>query len=112
MLTMIHRIGACLVVALLAGCAPAFPPIAAGPGGDAAFKARIATSYPPGSSGVLLAELLVGQGFTVQSDLPSRRFTALATPDNLPCYSRTRVDWTEDRRGRILQVQAQRSLCS
>ena len=107
----IHSLAALLALSL-AGCAPSFPPIADGPGGDAAFKVRIATTYRPGSSGAALGADLAAQGFMIQADLPARRFSALDTPGNLPCWSRTRVDWTEDRRGRIVEVQAGRNACT
>ena len=41
-----------------------------------------------------------------------RRYSALDRPANLPCYSETRIDWTEDRRGRIVLIQAARHPCS
>ena len=99
------------VIAALAGCAPAFPPISAGLAGDHAFKARIARNHGPGSSASLLRTELVREGFTVYADPATRLNTALFRPDNLPCYSETRIDWQEDRRGRITRIQAQRGDC-
>ena len=97
---------------LLAGCAPEFPPIAAGLPGDHVFKARIARNHGPGSSAGLLREELVREGFTIVSDPATRLSTALFRPENLPCYSQTRIDWQEDRRGRITRIQAQRHDCT
>lgn len=99
-----------LLLATLPACAPSFPPIAA-PQGDARFKALIATRYPPGSPGARLRADLAAQGFRILDDPVARRFSALDQPPNLPCFSETRVDWTEDRRGRIVLVQAARHGC-
>lgn len=97
---------------LLSGCAPVFPPIAANVPGDHAFKARIARNFPPGSSARLLREELAREGFTILSDPATRLNTARFRPDNLPCYGETRIDWQEDRRGRIVRVEAQRHDCT
>ena len=101
-------VAACLA---LGGCAPSFPPIAE-PGGDAAFKARIATAYRPGMRADALRARLVAEGFAIAEDRSTGFATALSTPDNLPCYSLTRIDWREDRRGRILVIQASRQACT
>ncbi|NNM72951.1 hypothetical protein [Enterovirga aerilata] len=100
------------IAAALAGCAPEFPPIAAGLAGDHAFKARIARNHGPGTSAVRLREELIREGFTIVSDPATRLNTALFRPQNLPCYSQTRIDWQEDRRGRITRIQAQRHDCT
>ncbi|MDB5592803.1 hypothetical protein [Enterovirga sp.] len=104
---------AALVVTLfgLAACAPSLPPIA-DRGGDAAFKARIATLYRPGSPAARLRADLAAQSFRLIEDPVARRFSALDQPPNLPCFSETRIDWTEDRRGRIVLIQAARHPCS
>lgn len=93
------------------GCAPSFPPLAER-GGDSAFKARIAATYPPGSSGERLRADLAGQGFTVVYDPVTRLGSALDVPPNLPCLSETRIDWRENARGRIVLIQAARHTCS
>ncbi|WP_375461131.1 hypothetical protein [uncultured Enterovirga sp.] len=100
-----------VLLATLPACAPSFRPIAE-PGGDARFKARIATRYPPGSLGSRLRTELAAQGFVLLADPTGRRYSAIDRPDNLPCYSETRIDWNEDRRGRILVIQAARHACS
>lgn len=103
-----------LSLALLSGaaCAPSYPPIAGSVRGDAAFKARIATAYPPGSAASRLRAMLAAEGFRLIEDPVARRFSGLEAPPNLPCFSTTRIDWTEDRRGRILEIQAARHSCS
>jgi hypothetical protein len=100
------------VAAALCGCAPEFPPMATGLAGDHAFKARIAQTHGPGSSAGRLREVLVGEGFTVLFDPATRFGTALFRPQNLPCYGETRIDWQEDRRGRVARIQAQRQDCT
>ena len=95
----------------LAGCAPSYPPIAV-TRGDAAFKARIAETYPPGSSGAALRAELVREGFQVLDDPIARRYSAIDIPPNIPCFSQTRIDWTQNRRGRIVLIQAARHSCS
>ncbi len=95
----------------LGACAPSYPPIAA-IGGDAAFKARIATRFPQGSGADRLRAELAANGFALLEDPALRRFSAIDRPPNLPCFSETRVDWTEDRRGRIVLIQAARHSCS
>lgn len=102
---------AILLLAVPAACAPSFPPLAER-GGDSAFKARIATAYPPGSSGERLRADLAGQGFTVVYDPTTRFGSALDVPPNLPCLSETRIDWRENARGRIVVIQAARHVCS
>jgi hypothetical protein len=97
---------------LLAGCAPTFPPIAANVPGDPGFKDRIARAYPPGSEGARLAADLAAERFVLTSDPAARRVSATYRADNIPCASQVRVEWTEDRRGRIVEVQAQRLDCS
>ena len=103
----------CLALALLlvAGCAPQFPPLAER-GGDAAFKARIAETYRPGTRGADLRAELLREGFTLLADPGARRYSGLFEPSNLPCFSSVRIDWTEDRRGHIALIQAQRHPCS
>lgn len=105
------RIAPALLLLALAACAPAVPPVA-GRGGDAAFKARIADRHPPGASGARLRAELAGQGFLFLEDSAARRYSALDRPANVPCLSETRIDWTEDRRGRIVRIQAARHPCS
>ena len=95
----------------LAGCAPLYPPIAER-GGDAAFKARIAETYRPGRRGADLRAELLREGFTLLADPGAGRYSALFEPSNLPCFTSVRIDWTEDRRGRIALIQAQRHPCS
>lgn len=102
---------ALLLLAVPAACAPSFPPIAA-TGGDSALKARIATTYPPGSSGDRLRGDLARQGFVVRYDPVTRYGSALDVPPNLPCLSETRIDWRENARGRIVVIQAARHVCS
>lgn len=102
--------GAAALLAL-AGCAPSLPPIAA-LGGDAAFKARIAEAFPPGSRAERLRTALLRNGFVIVEDPQTGFASALDRPQNLPCYSVTRVDWREDKRGRIAIIQAQRHPCS
>ena len=103
---------ALLVAVALAGCAPEFPPISARVPGDHGFKARIARNHPPGSSAQRLRGELIREGFTLFSDPATRLNSALLRPDNLPCFSETRIDWQEDRRGRITRIQAQRHDCT
>jgi len=103
--------GICLLLAL-AGCAPAYPPVAEGLRGDASFKARIASTYPPGSPAARLRAMLAADGFRLIEDPASRRYSALREPPNLPCFSTTRIDWTEDARGRIREIQAARHSCA
>ena len=100
----------CLALALSA-CASSFPPVARTEG-DAAFKARIVTTYPPGSRADRLRAMLQAEGFKVSEDPATGFATALDRPQNLPCFSVTRIDWREDRRGRIAAIQAERHMCS
>lgn len=72
----------------------------------------MAELYPPGSRGERLRAELSAQGFTIGGDPASGRWVAYDVPENLPCYSRTRVDWREDRRGRISILTAQRNSCT
>ncbi len=109
---LVRLASALALAAALAGCAPEFPPISAGLAGDHAFKARIARNHGPGSSAATLREELIRQGFTLYADPVTRLNTALFRPENLPCYSETRIDWQEDRRGRITRIQAQRNDCT
>lgn len=95
----------------VAGCAPQVPSLAE-PGGDAAFKARIAETYRPGRRGADLRAELFREGFTLLADPGAGRYSALFEPSNLPCFTSVRIDWTEDRRGRIALIQAQRHPCS
>jgi hypothetical protein len=111
----IHSFGTALVVAaacLLSACAPTFPPIASTPVGDHGFKARIATMHPPGSRAAGLRGELAREGFVVVGADEGRINSAFWGADTLPCFSRVRIDWTEDRRGRISRIQAQRHDCS
>ena len=113
----VHKQGVAAVAAatglalLASGCAPSYPPIAR-TGGDASFKYRIATHYPPGSRGERLRLELEREGFKIAVDPTGRRFTATDRPPNLPCFSGTRIDWNEDRRGRITIIQAARHSCT
>lgn len=100
----------CMVCA--AGCAPSYPSMATSARGDAAFKERIATAHPPGTPAAHLRAKLAGDGFTLIEERATRRFSAIEAPTNLPCFSTTRIDWTEDARGRIGQIQAARHACS
>ena len=101
-----------LVVALALGaCIPEHPPIAS-PGGDLAFKARIATRFPPGARAARLRAELAANGFQIFDDPRTRLASAISAPENLPCYSVTRIDWREDARGRIAIIQASRQACS
>lgn len=99
-----------VVAAILAGCAPTAPPIAFG--GDAAFKARMAERYPPGSPGARLRTDLAAEGLRIEGTPDGRRWIAYDAPENLPCYGRTRIDWREDLRGRVTLLTAQRAECS
>lgn len=104
-----------LASALLAGlsaCAPEFPPIVAGTAGNHVFQARIAQAYPPGSRAAPMRAELIEEGFTLYDDRVLRRHSAIFRAENLPCFSSVRIDWTEDRRGRITQIQAQRADCT
>ena len=81
--------------------------------GDQGFKVRIAKTYPPGSDPAPLRAELAAQGFTLVADpLGRRRYSAVLRGDNIPCASYTRVDWNEDRRGRIAVIQVERLDCS
>lgn len=99
------------VAVALSACAPGFPPIAA-VGGDLAFKARIATRFPPGSRADRLRAELARNGFQTFDDPRTRFASAISAPENLPCYSVTRITWREDRRGRIVEIKAARQACS
>ena len=99
-----------LLALALAGCAPTAPPIAFG--GDAAFKARMAERYPPGTPGERLRAELGAAGLRIEGTAEGRRWIAYDVPENLPCYGRTRVDWREDGRGRVTILTAQRAECS
>lgn len=109
----IHRI--LLIVhgfLLLSACAPEYPPIAAGLAGDQAFKARIARNNGPGSPAGRLREELALEGFTIYARPYGRRYRAVLQAQNFPCFSLTQIDWTEDRRGRIVEIAAQRHECT
>lgn len=106
------RIAAVLLLLSAGGCAPSYPEVAASVRGDAAFKERIALAHPPGSSALRLRAMLAVNGFGLIEDRATRRFSAIETPANLPCFSTTRIDWTEDARGRIALIQASRHACS
>ena len=56
--------------------------------------------------------MLAREGFALLEDPVARRYSAILRPDNLPCYTATRIDWTEDRRGRIALIQAARHSCT
>ena len=102
-------LAALLLPALLGACAPTFALIAVNTPGDQGFKARIAQTYPPGSDPASLRAELAGQGFTIVADPAGRpRYSAILRGGNIPCLSYTRVDWNEDRRGRIAVIQAER----
>ena len=100
------------ICGLAGGCAPSFPPAAAAARGDAAFKADIALRYPPGTPAVRLRAMLAANGFRLIEDPALRRYSAIEAPPNLPCFSTTRIDWIEDGRGRIREIQAARHDCS
>ena len=97
---------------LVGACAPSFPPVAAAARGDAAFKADIALRYPPGTPASRLKAMLAANGFRLIEDPIARRYSAIEAPPNLPCFSTTRIDWIEDARGRIREIQAARHGCS
>jgi hypothetical protein len=99
-----------LLASALAGCAPTAPPVAFG--GDAAFKARMADRFPPGTPGARVRDELGAAGLAIEGTPDGRRWIAYDVPENLPCYSRTRVDWREDARGRVALLTAQRAECS
>lgn len=102
------------VVALLlsiGACAPVVPPIA-DTGGDLAFKARIATGHPPGSRAAPLRAELARQGFAIAEAGDPPVVSAVFRTQNLPCYSVVRIEWREDRRGRIAAIRAARQACS
>ena len=105
------HIGTAIALLALAGCAPSYPQIAE-VRGDAAFKARIADGFPPGTPATRLRARLAAQNFRLIEDVAARRYSALEAPANLPCFSTTRIDWTEDARGRISRIQAARHACS
>ena len=109
-----HRRAALALVLLLpaAACAPSYPPMAQSVRGDAEFKARLALAHPPGSPAAPLRARLAAEGFELIADPAARRFSAVEAPPNLPCLSVTRIDWTEDARGRIVEIQAARHSCS
>lgn len=109
-----HRrvILALAVILPAAACAPSYPPMAQSVRGDAEFKARIALAHPAGSPAAPLRARLAAEGFALIEDRAARRFSAVETPPNLPCFSATRIDWTEDARGRIVEIQAARHSCS
>lgn len=109
----VNRIAVAAAGALaMSACVPILPPIAAEVAGDAAFKSRIATTFPPGSRSAVLRAELEAEGFRVYDDLTGTRHTATYAATFLPCDIEVRVDWTEDRRGRIARIQAQRHDCS
>jgi hypothetical protein len=97
---------------LMAACEPVYPPIAAGVAHDSEFKYLIATRYGPGTPAAVLRAELAGEGFVFTAgEVPGFRYSATKGETNLPCFSYVRVDWNEDRRGRISLVQASRLQC-
>ena len=102
---------ACLGLPLVA-CAPSYAPIAEAARGDADLKMRIALRFPPGTHAGRLRATLAANGFRLIEDPALRRYSAIEAPPNLPCFSTTRIDWTEDARGRITQIQTARHSCS
>lgn len=104
-------LAASLVLPLFA-CAPSYPPVAEAARGDADFKMQVALRFPPGTSAARLRAMLAANGFRLIEDPTLRRYSAIEAPPNLPCFSTTRIDWTEDARGRIGQIQAARHSCS
>ena len=107
----LRRSAAAGLLATVQACAPSLPPIAQGIG-DTDFKARIADRFPPGSRAALLRRELARQGFAFLEDPLARRYSAIERPDNPLCFSETRIDWTENRQGRIVLIQAARHVCS
>ena len=96
---------------LCPGCTPVLPPIA-DTGNDAAFKSEVALRYGPGTPAATLRATLADQGFVVaSSEVPRFRYSATKGEANLPCFSYVRIDWNEDRRGRIALIQASRLQC-
>ena len=65
-----------------------------------------------GATGDGVSAMLAADGFRLIEDPASRRYSALREPPNLPCFSTTRIDWTEDARGRIREIQAARHSCA
>lgn len=92
-------------------CAPVYPPVA-DIGGDLAFKARIAETFGPGSPAARLRAALLADGFTILDEPRTGFASALFRPSNLPCYTQVRIDWREDRRGRVMVIQAGRQACT
>lgn len=106
-----RSLGLGLILAALSACAPIFPPIADA-GSDSGFKYWIATHYGPGTRAAALRADLAAQNFEFSvSEAPRFRFSATKAEPNLPCFSYVRVDWNEDRRGRISLIQATRLQC-
>ena len=109
---LIRRSLACApLLVLIAACEPAYPPIA-DVTHDSDFKYLIATRYGEGTPAAALRARLAGEGFVVTaSEAPGFRYSATRGETNLPCFSYVRVDWNEDRRGRISLIQASRLQC-
>lgn len=109
------HIRAAIVAALtlpLFACAPSYPPVAEAARGDADLKMRIALRFPPGTPATRLRVMLAANSFRLIEDPVLRRYSAIEAPPNLPCFSTTRIDWTEDARGRIREIQTSRHACS
>jgi hypothetical protein len=100
-----------LLIAALGACTPLYPPIADA-GSDSGFKYWIATRYGPGTRAEILRADLAKQGFAfAPSEAERFRYSATKAETNLPCFTYVRVDWNEDRRGRISLIQASRLQC-
>ena len=97
---------------VIAACEPVYPPIAAGVAHDSEFKYLIATRYGPGTPASVLRSELGAEGFVFSAaEAPGFRYSATKGETNLPCFSYVRVDWNENRRGRISLIQAARLQC-
>ena len=100
-----------LLIAALGACTPLYPPIADA-GSDSGFKYWIATRYGPGTRAEILRAELAKQEFVFgPSEAPRFAFSATKGATNLPCFTYVRIDWNEDRRGRISLIQAARLQC-
>jgi hypothetical protein len=106
-----RSLGLALLILGLGACEPLYPPIADA-GSDSGFKYWIATHYGPGSRSDALRRDLTAQGFVYSvSEAPDFRYSATKAETNVPCLTYVRVDWNEDRRGRISLIQASRLQC-
>ena len=60
----------------------------------------------------MLRDELLRENFRLAGDDALRAYTATFAPPNLPCHSLTRIAWSEDRRGRITRITAERHDCT